>query len=581
MKRLILSIALHLFCQMIGFAASDKTVRLHTVEDFSMVEEIPGSHVGFESNSVLEAMYGYMTIIPDETLTRLVPDNAPKQKKAVYPRIKKLNDGNFIMFYQGASVGSRIFCTLSADLKEWSDPVLVWKPYAVTCDGVKDIRRFSTADAVVLPDGEILVVCSYRATKGYKNGVDCGITLKRSRDNGKTWTAGEIIYRGTNWEPYLLYLPDGSIHCYFTDCIPAIGDSGVSMIVSHDGGRTWGEYKKVSRQFKHMVDGHRIFTDQMPSVRLLNDGKTLCGFFEARLEQDAPDGGSKSIYKMSLVYNDGYEWADLGNETAGPKDRQTNLFVGAGGYISVFPSGETLLSCNIDRQFSLKVGDASARHFNGRDWDTGWVRPFEGRGFWGATEVVSDHEVAVAMHSPDGISVGKLYLNHMVRAQRERIEVDGDGREWNQKHLFYLGSDSPAQAIIRAAYDSDYLYLLIERSGKGYFTDIYLHNNSYPSLTENASIHVRLSEKKTLESRTLDNCGQGKRISVNVSMRPGISLSGKKGIVQEIAVPLSYLNMQQGDAIMFNCCLSGNGLKDSFDGAEITVPSTWQKILLD
>ena len=254
-------------CQAKMIVDIDK-VKVHVVDDFAAVEESVNSHAGLESCSVLEPMYDYVQVLEDDFLVAPIPSSAPEQKKAVYPRIKKMADGKYIMFYQGGRVASRILYSISPDLINWSEPTLLWTPYNITTIEGKDIRRFTTADAVVLPNGDIIVVCSYRASSGYKNGVDCGLVMKRSSDNGISWSDPQYIYEGTNWEPYLLCLPNGDIQCYFTDCIPSIKDSGTSVITSHDGGQTWGEYKKISRQYKYLSDGHKIFTDQMPSVRL-------------------------------------------------------------------------------------------------------------------------------------------------------------------------------------------------------------------------------------------------------------------------------------------------------------------------
>ena len=113
-----------------------------------------------------------------------------------------------------------------------------------------------------------------------------------------------MIFEGTNWEPYLLQLPDGRIQCYFTDCLPATRNSGTSVITSTDNGRTWHGHMRVCRQYKYDDKGVRIFTDQMPCFRLLNDGETLFGFLEARLEPEGPQGNS--IYTMSAVRNRGF-----------------------------------------------------------------------------------------------------------------------------------------------------------------------------------------------------------------------------------------------------------------------------------
>lgn len=555
-------------------------VEIHTIEDFAAVPEEVNSHAGEEAGSVLEPMYDYIQVLENDFLTASI--SATEQKSAVYPRIKKMADGRYIMFYQGGKVASRILYSISEDLKEWSTPAFLWTPYSVTTTAGKDIRRYTTADAVVLPDGDIVVVSSYRASDGYKNGIDCGLMLKRSKDNGATWSDEQKIYEGTNWEPYLLYLPDGTIHCYFTDCIPSIKDSGTSLIVSRDGGVTWGEYKKVSRQFKYVSDGHKIFTDQMPSVRLLNDGKTLCGFFEARLEPDFP-ADDASIFKMSLVYNDGFEWKDLGNDSEGPQDRQTNLFQGAGGYISVFPSGETLISCNINSVFSLKLGDADARRFNGRTWETDWLQPFEDNGYWGSTEVISAHEAVGSIYSQYGLSIGKFYLNHAMTATDEAIKVDGDPSEWKQQHVFYLGSDSQSQAVIRAAYDEYNVYVLIERTGDSsdkVSTELYFHNASVSELAAGSSVYAKVSPAGLDKCTVLSKSGKGKTSAGVAVAQAGKTADGRAGTAIELAIPLSSLGVKQGDDIMFNAVLCGGLLKDGFTRASENKPSSWMRIKL-
>ena len=559
-------------CQAKMIVDNDGKVNIHVVEDFAAVEEPLNSHAGHESFSVLEPMFDYIQVLDDDFLVAPIPDSAPEQNKSVYPRIKKMGDGRYIMFYQGGQVASRILYSTSSDLKNWSEPTLLWSPYNITTVEGKDVRRFTTADAVVLPDGDILVVCSYRASSGYKNGVDCGLVMKRSADNGKTWSEPQYIYEGTNWEPYLLYLPNGDIQCYFTDCIPSIKDSGTSIITSHDGGQTWGGYKKISRQYKYDSDGHKIFTDQMPSVRLLNDGKTLCGFFEARLEPDFPDD-TQSEFMMSLVYNQGYEWQDLGNENEGPADRQTNLFEGAAGYISVFPSGETLISCNINSRFSLKLGDADARRFNGRTWALDWLQPFEDNGFWGMTEVISAHEAVGAIYAPDGLSIGKFYLNHAMAAHNETIRLDGDPADWKQEHVFYLGSDSETEAVIRASYDEYNLYILVERVGdtsQKSYTDIYLQN-AKSGMTSSKAIYAKVS------ANGLDKVENSSAVA---SAKEGVTADGRKGVAVELAVPLSKLNAGKGDEILFNAVLRAPGLTDGFTRANEKNPSTWMKIVL-
>jgi len=83
---------------------------------------------------------------------------------------------------------------------------------------------------------------------------------------------------------------------------------------------------RVSRQYKYDDNGVKIFTDQMPCFRPLNDGSTIFGFLEARIEPSGPQGKSK--FMMSIVRNNGFEWKLLGETGVDPEDRETNVVEG-------------------------------------------------------------------------------------------------------------------------------------------------------------------------------------------------------------------------------------------------------------
>ena len=191
---------------------------LHTIADLNNTPHAINSHAGVERYSSLEADYTSYYVISKEELDI--------KGRPTYSRIKRMANGEWLLLFQGYQIGSYIYYSISSDLRNWSYRKALFSAYNVLHEQGSDHRRFSTADAVVLQNGDILVACSYRANKGYRNDIDCGIMLRRSRDNGKTWSDEQIIYRGANWEPYLLQLPDGRVHCYFTDSKPAIKNSG-------------------------------------------------------------------------------------------------------------------------------------------------------------------------------------------------------------------------------------------------------------------------------------------------------------------------------------------------------------------
>lgn len=337
---------------------------------------------------------------------RIVPNTFLLQKgNAIYPRIKKLKDGDYIMFFQDGRLGPNCYLSRSNDLKTWSEPEILFSSYETS----DDTRAYATTDAVVLPDGDIIAVASYRAVKGYREGTGCGIVTRRSSDGGISWSEEESIYDGTNWEPYILSLPDGMLQCYFTDCNPAIKDSGTSVMVSADGGHNWSTPQKICRRYKYDFAGERIYTDQMPSFRLLPDGQTILGFLEGRLEKDGP--GSKSTFTLSVVKNHGLKWSDVDSLTGeGPQDRYTDVCDGCAGYVSVFPDGRVLYSCNRSQRFCVRIANPDGSLPEKENWDDGWYHPLCGKGYWGCTEIIDEKTFVAAMHCAEGIQIATITI---------------------------------------------------------------------------------------------------------------------------------------------------------------------------
>ena len=524
--------------------------RLHTINDLNQVPHALNSHAGVERYSSLEA---------EQTTYRIIPRaELDIKSRPTYSRIKRMSNGEWLLLFQGAQIGSYIYYSISSDLASWSYRKPLFSAYYVTHEQGKDHRRFSTADAVVLQNGDILVACSYRANKGYRNDIDCGIMLRRSSDNGKTWSKEEIIYRGANWEPYLLQLPDGRVQCYFTDSKPAIKNSGTSLIISADSGKTWSEKQIVCRQHRCTYeDGTRIYTDQMPSFRLLNDGTTLLGFLESNIADFTK--GEKNDYRMSVIRQHGVDWTPLQGDEVGPSDRDSNIARGAGGYVATFPSGEIVLSCNIRNRFSLKVGNHTGTEFNGRDWDSDWLKPLAKGGYWGATERIDGHRLLATMHSEDGIQLVILHLNHSITSPRAIIKVDGKGNEWSNDEALFIGSKSASQMVIRSTHDSEFLYLLVECKNEDIYTSAKVRINDL------APINISAKRCQSRIEGIVSRC------------RKGVTDNGERGFIAEVAIPRSLI---LGNEVALYATLSSNDKSDTFSHASEEENSTWPRVVL-
>ncbi len=554
---------------------SAQGVLVHTEDQMNRGRTVSGSHIGVEAYSSIEPVYTYDTLLRTRYL---LPEDIPaEQSVPFYPRVKRMRDGRTVMFWQGGQHSSRIYCARTADLRNWDERVRLFGPEQKMVAGKKTWIRYMTADAVVLGSGEIVMAASFSSDR-YAEGLGCGIVIRRSRYNGDWWDRPRVIYEGPNWEPYLIELPDGRLQCYFTDADPATKNSGTSMIESFDGGFTWSSRKRVCRQFKYYDRQQKIFTDQMPCFRLLADGKTLFGILEARLESGGP--GTQSSYMMSAIWNDAYAWEDLGEDGEGPQTRKTNIFRGNGGYVAVFPSGEVAISAGIGGLLSVKLGDATAGSFNGRNWHSDWLQPFDRPGTWGTIETVDPHHLVWAMDCPDGLLFGVGYLNHRIDAVRQTVEIDGDGREWEAEDALFIGSESPVQAIFRASHDEDYVYVLAEVTGyvpgEEPVISMSLHDASAKKMAPGSTISFSVGVSGLAGSGTSGRNGSADGITV--CSRRGKTVAGKPGYVAEISVPRKYVG--SADELCFWAEMACGRTKDTFTGSNSSKTETWQRICL-
>ena len=429
------------------------------------------SHEGDEGASSLELDFRGYTEVTPSTLT---------VSAANYPRIKKLPNGQYILFWHNNSVGANVFYTRSSDLKNWEPVKKVFEATPITVNGQSDERSYSNADALVLQNGELMVVASFRAKNHFrKDNAYNGIMMRKSSDNGQTWSDEQVIYRGSNWEPQILQLPSGEIQVYFTHSGAKsqmqiemgwtgdnmVASSGTAIARSYDNGKTWKANQPdsyagyaISQRYIDTVRGIKVFTDQMPCALLLNKYNTIAVAMESKVFYGV------DYYNISVAYSDD-NWArTLGIDEEGPSDKQKDLWNGGAPYLKQFPSGETILSYNAKNVYQIRLGDAKARKFYNP------CLPFgkEMTGVWGSLELDGSHTVIGTVQDRSSgsshILIGRMNLNHTLYAGNMTPAVDGDNKDWaGNTEAFFVGSESQAQASVRMSYDKDNLYLLVER----------------------------------------------------------------------------------------------------------------------
>lgn len=440
---------------------------LHSIYELNCEADELDSHSGFTSVSTLELDFRNSYFIKNEELI--------DSGTLWYPRLKRLSDGSYILFFQDGKHGPNVYYTRSNDGYSWDEPTVLFAKHSTYND--RYWRYYATCDAIELENGNIVVAAIFHVNRKTNNDVpsrwlmsEKGIVTKLSRDGGNTWTEQQEIYNGRCWEPSFLQLPDGTVQMYFTQSAPkdaayntVMGShvsSGVGLISSRDNGETWSPIVKeapyvTSRIVQQYIytneNGIPIMTDQMPVAILLHDQKTIV----MAVESLTSFGGK---HNTSIIRSHDFFATSLGENETGPYDRENMLFPGPAPYIVQFPSGEIAVSNSKKVYLGNELGTEfyTDRSFN--------LYPHQSSGVWGDMFVGDSHVLlASASDTVNGIGVSRLILNHRIEAKTASVKVDGYTADWyDNTDALFVGSINQAQTSIRAAHDKDNLYFLFE-----------------------------------------------------------------------------------------------------------------------
>lgn len=561
-----------------------KNVVIHSISELN-TKTVAGSHNGDTSLSCIE---------PDFRTMRLFGISDLRTPSAYYPRLKKLADGSYILFYQDGRWGPNILYKTSEDLKTWSSAKYLFR----TGSAGGDIRDYATCDAAVLQNGDILAVCSYRPESTYQTRLDLsGLMVKTSSDNGKTWSDEKIVYVGMNWEPYVLQRKSGEIQIFFTHTAPyvhlygynnTIRSSGSAIIRSYDNGQTWTPFVtgapyeawRVMQSYDGDLNGIKIFNDQMPVAVELQDGTVAIACETQSIDRK---------FTISLGWDHDNFAKALAIDEVGPADRQTSFTSGTGPYIAAFPSGETLLSFSNGARMRLMVGNENAKNFTNEiiPWGTDY------NNLWGSLEVISGNAVVfTGAHQPvmqtgttdSQLTFGIAYLNHTPTGSVMTPVIDGDSSDWDgNTDALFLGAQSQAQCCFRFARDSENIYILCERldsymkTGDSILLFFTAEKGYYKMEVTYDGIKSLMRNTRSFEAVSFDDikCGTA------ISGKTGEQGDETYGWVNEIAIPLSYV----GDpgafrftAALKNADKEGRSEQDTFASADLANTSRWFRI---
>ena len=163
-----------------------------------------------------------------------------------------------------------------------------------------------------------------------------------------------------NWEPYLMQLESGEVHCYFTHTAPYtylygynnnIRSSGTALIRSFDRGVSWVPYITeppysadiVMQTYIGIENGKQFFNDQMPVAAELHNKSIMLACETLNL---------KKQFRISVGLSHDNWKTPLGREEEGPRDKFVTLTHGSGPYVAQMKSGETVV-------FSVTISSTS------------------------------------------------------------------------------------------------------------------------------------------------------------------------------------------------------------------------------
>jgi len=582
------------------------------IEDLNANEPVINSHENDTGAKLLELNYReyYEVQLVSPYNSNLNP---------TYSRIKKLPNGQYIMFWHINDIGSNILYSISSDLKNWETPKEVFTPIQnITVDvqgqEVSDRRVYSTADALSLQNGDLMVVAAFRANSNLYNTNDGdGIAMRISKDNGQTWGDEKVIFRGMNWEPQILQLPSGEIQVYFTHSSTnnqiqfdegitsssLVKSSGTAILRSTDNGETWVSHLPenefygcvVAQRYTRTENGVNRYTDQMPCAVQLNNSATIALALE---DENADYNGN---YSISLAYSDD-NWAHYAspNSVYGaveeePANKRLSVWQGAAPYLKQFPSGETVISYNVNNNYSIRLGDTHACTF------TAPYVPFHYQGYWGALELDGSHTVIgtvttgqIAPANTRHILIGKMQLNHTIFPAYATPTIDGNNNDWtNNTDALFVGSDSQAQAAVRMAYDDDNLYLLVERLDYDLqpsdAVDVFLHADTGGTLNS-SSLRLKIGTEGVQQIFRYSGAGnwtnsEAPEIQSKALVFGTVSNSSDsdEGYIAEVAIPRStiqaYGSSVKIDLILFNQDNGTAAIEDGLDNVDVNQPDEW------
>jgi hypothetical protein len=320
------------------------------------------------------------------------------QRGGGYPRMTRIKSGLLCCFeWRGG-------CWVRRSLDEgktWQNPVRVVG---------YEFGYAANPEMLALRDGGVMLFYNGRPRDG-AHPFTIGMAI--SRDQGESWTAdAKPIYSAGNvanagcYEPAAIQLPSGEVDLFFANEFPyKNGEQEISLMRSSDGGKTWSAARTVSFR-RHGRDGMPV-----PIVLRNEDGMLLA------IEDNGltPDHQLKPVIIKSPQATSWTGPVAAGDSPRrwGAVDQPWTQGTYAGApYLRQLFTGETILSCQSDQTrgrprphpcMVVYVGDRNARHF--ADPTEPFPLDDDARGMWNSLFVKNRSTItAISVTTINGIA---------------------------------------------------------------------------------------------------------------------------------------------------------------------------------
>ena len=251
---------------------------------------------------------------------------------AEYGRIKRLDGDTILLTYH---CGSKENEWDNIALRKSADNGKTWSPAQIIVpDNDPHYNGFSTPDLSVLKNGWLLLAYSGRGIPD--DSTHNNLQVRISKDKGETWGGVNIVALGRCWEPGIVQLPDGEIQLFFSNEI--LSSKGARFRYEQKVMMITSRNNGISWSVPKMVAFTPGCRDGMPVPIILKDNKGIVFPIEAVYNKKSPEILWASMkarwnYKGVGTVKNGRRWYG-----------GVNPIWGGAPYRLQLPTGETVIS---------------------------------------------------------------------------------------------------------------------------------------------------------------------------------------------------------------------------------------------